>query len=80
MKDDTQSPHVDWRITVNKCQCCSHIEISQLICTAIQLTGFYMSATLVLNELKKHGIDNVYIPLCVLVCVVHNKTIVRYLV
>ena len=28
-----------------------HIETSQLICTANQLTGFYMRATLVLNGL-----------------------------
>ena len=32
-----------------KCQCCSHIETSQLIYTANQLTGFYMRATLALN-------------------------------
>ena len=31
--------------------CCPHIETSQLICTANQLTGFYMRATLALNEL-----------------------------
>ena len=29
-----------------KCQCCPHIETTQLICTANQLTGFYMRATL----------------------------------
>ena len=29
-----------------KCQCCSHIETSQLICCANQLTGFYMRETL----------------------------------
>ena len=34
-----------------KCQCCLHIETSQLICTANQLTGFYMRATLALNRL-----------------------------
>ena len=34
-----------------KCQCCRHIETSQLICTANQLTGFYMRATLALNGL-----------------------------
>ena len=33
-------------------QCCPHIETSQLICTANQLTGFYMRATLALNGLK----------------------------
>ena len=35
-----------------KYQCCPHIETSQLICCANQLTGFYMSATLTLNGLK----------------------------
>ena len=32
-----------------KCQCCPHMETSQLICCANQLTGFYMRATLALN-------------------------------
>ena len=32
-----------------KRQCSPHIETSQLICTADQLTGFYMRATLALN-------------------------------
>ena len=36
------------------CQCCPHIETSQLICTANQLTGFYMGATLALNGLNKN--------------------------
>ena len=35
-----------------KCQSCHHIETSQLIPKANQLTGFYMMATLALNELK----------------------------
>ena len=30
---------------------CDHIEISQLICRANELTGFYMMATLAFNEL-----------------------------
>ena len=34
-----------------KCQCCPHIENSQLICTANQLTGFFMRATLAFNGL-----------------------------
>ena len=34
-----------------KCQCCPHIQTSQLICCATQLTGFYMRATLALNVL-----------------------------
>ena len=29
--------NIDWPI---KCHCCPHIETSQLICTANQLTGF----------------------------------------
>ena len=32
-------------------QNCQHIETSQLICSANQLTGFYIMATLALNEL-----------------------------
>ena len=28
------------------CQCCPHIETSQLLCSANQLTGFYRKATL----------------------------------
>ena len=34
-----------------KCQCCPHIETSQLICCAHQLTGFYMRETLTFNGL-----------------------------
>ena len=34
-----------------KRQSCHHIEISQMNCSANQLTGFYMIATLVFNEL-----------------------------
>ena len=34
-----------------KCQCCPHIETSQLICCANKLTGFYMRLTLALNWL-----------------------------
>ena len=35
-----------------KCQCCPHIETTQLICTADHLTRFYMRATLTLNGLN----------------------------
>ena len=38
-------------INAFKCQCCPHIETSQLICCANQLTGFYMRATLAFNGL-----------------------------
>ena len=38
-----------------KCQCCPHIETSQLICCPNQLTGFYTRATLALNKLNKNG-------------------------
>ena len=31
-----------------------HIEITRLICTAVQLSGIYMRVTLVFNELKKN--------------------------
>ena len=34
-----------------KCQCCPYIETSQLICTANELTGFYMRTRLALNGL-----------------------------
>ena len=34
-------------------QCPSHIETGQLLCSANQLTGFYMSGTLVLKGLKQ---------------------------
>ena len=35
-----------------KRQSCHHIETSQLVCRANQLTGFYMVSTLAFNELK----------------------------
>ena len=35
----------------HKCQCCPHINLSQLIYTANQLTGFYVRAPLAFNEL-----------------------------
>ena len=34
-----------------KCQCCSHIKNSQLICAANHLNVFYMRATLAFNRL-----------------------------
>ena len=40
--------------TKYKCQCCPYIETSQLICTANQLTGFYMRATLARNVLRSN--------------------------
>ena len=41
------------------CQYCSHIETSQLICTANQSTGFYLRTTLALNGLIKwHSIES----------------------
>ena len=36
-----------------KCQCCHHIETSRVVCSANQLTGFYVMATLVFNWLKR---------------------------
>ena len=41
---------VEFNLT-HKRQCCLHIETSQLICAANQLTGFYMRATLAFNGL-----------------------------
>ena len=35
-----------------KCQCCPHIETSQLICKAYQVIDFYMRATLAFNGLR----------------------------
>ena len=40
-----------------KCQCCPHVETSQLICTADQFTGFYIRATLAFNGLAMYNID-----------------------
>ena len=39
-----------------KCQCCPHIETSQWIWTANQLTSFYTRETLALNELRSKAI------------------------
>ena len=46
-----QSPFFITGLTT-KCQCCPHIESSQLICIVNQFTGFYMRATLALNGLN----------------------------
>ena len=40
--------------SLNKRQSCHHIETSQLICSANQLTVVYMMATLALNELMQN--------------------------
>ena len=37
--------------SATKCQCCPHIQTSQLICCANPPTGFYMRATQALNGL-----------------------------
>ena len=37
------------------CWCCPYIETSQLICRANQLTGFYMTVTVVFNELTSQN-------------------------
>ena len=44
-----------------KGQCSPHIETSQLICTANQLTGFYMRATLALNWLTNRKNSAMYL-------------------
>ena len=41
--------------SISKCQKSHHIETSQLICCAKQLTGFYMNGTLVVKRLKLVG-------------------------
>ena len=41
-----------WYYQLIKRQICYHKETSQLICSANQLTGFYMIASLAFNELK----------------------------
>ena len=56
-----------------KCQCCPHIETSQLICCANQLTGFYMRATLTLNGLILTIINNIVIFLRVARCFLKKK-------
>ena len=38
---------------INSSKGCPHIETSQLICKANQLTGFYMRVTLALNGLTE---------------------------
>ena len=45
-----------------KYQCCPHIETSQLICTANQLTDFYMRAILALNGLNRKNQTTTIIP------------------
>ena len=51
-----------------KCQYCPHIETSQLICTANQLTGFYMRATLAMNAIliafTNFGLINLFMHSC----------------
>ena len=42
-------------------QCFHHIETNQLICTANQLTGFYMMGTLVVKGLIEICVDNILI-------------------
>ena len=41
-----------------KCHCFPHIETSELICCANQLTGLYMTATLTLNGLIEYNVRN----------------------
>ena len=45
-----------------KRQSCHHIETSQLICSANQLIGFYMMATLAFNDLNIIHIVNEKVP------------------
>ena len=48
--------HLDWPV---KYQCSPHIETSQLICCANQLTGFCMRATLSFNGLRQESVPSV---------------------
>ena len=55
-KDVKKSTILNWvKSLLNpfKCQCCPHIETSQLICCANQLTSFYTRPTLALNGLSE---------------------------
>ena len=38
-------------VSLIKCQCCPHIETSQLTCTENQWTGFYIRETMTFNGL-----------------------------
>ena len=59
VRDFLKSLHRKWSfpLTHFKCQCCPHIETNQLICTANQLTGFYMRTELALNGLKISSVN-----------------------
>ena len=46
MDEGSQNVYTQYPI---KCQCCRHIETSQLICCANQLTYFYMRTKLSFN-------------------------------
>ena len=50
MDEGSQNVYTQYPI---KCQCCRHIETSQLICCANQLTYFYMRRKLSFNVLLK---------------------------
>ena len=50
-----------------RCTCCPHIETSQLICTANQLTGFYMMATLAFNGLTLNERKRIDLPIHLLI-------------
>ena len=47
-----------------KCQCCPHIETSQLTCSANQLTGLYMRPTLAFNGLRTFPNESVIYRFC----------------
>ena len=48
-QSESNNTHISRRKILT--HCCPHIETSQLICKANQLTGFYMRATLAFNGL-----------------------------
>ena len=53
MKKQSHENYIKVRCSAIKCKCCPHIETSQLICKAKQLTGFFIRATLALNGLSQ---------------------------
>ena len=55
----------NYNITITKTnnydQCSSHIETNQLVCSANQLTGFYMRGTLVVKGLIEYKQRNIFL-------------------
>ena len=58
--DNNNLNNLDNNLQLVKRQSCHHIETSQLICSANQLTGFYMIAILAFNELNPTNLLKVF--------------------